>query len=131
MKRFPQIAFLNMEPSDAVEAKIRERVAGLERFSSHIMSCRVTVEMQAHHHRQGNLFHVSVDVKVPGGELVISRRHDLHHAHEDVYVAIRDAFDATRRQLEDFVRRQRGDVKSHAVAARRAKRARADIQHPS
>jgi cold shock CspA family protein len=28
-------------------------------------------------------------------------------------VAVRDAFDVARRQLEDFVRHQRGDVKSH------------------
>jgi len=50
---------------------------------------------------------------VPGGELVANREPDEHHAYSDVYVAIRDAFDAMRRQLEDYARRQRGQVKEH------------------
>ena len=125
-----QVAFRNMEPSDAVTAKVRQRVAALERFWPRLMSCRVAVELQHRHHHQGNLFHVRVDLKVPRGKLVASRRRDLHHAHEDVYVAIRDAFDATRRQLEDYARRRRGDVKVHAPT-RQARRARAGMQRPA
>jgi cold shock CspA family protein len=63
------------------------------------------------------LFRVRVDLKVPGGEIVVGRDPEAHHTHEDVYVAIRDAFDATRRLLEDHVRQGRGDVKLHAVPA--------------
>jgi ribosomal subunit interface protein len=110
-----QIVFRNMEPSAAVEAKIRERAAKLDSFHEHIMSCRVLVEAHHRHHHQGNLYHVRVDLKVPEAELVASREPDQHHAHEDVYVAIRDAFDAVRRQLEDYVRRRRGHVKEHTA----------------
>lgn len=131
MKLPLQIAFRNMQASDAVEARIRARAAALERFADDLVSCRVAVELQARHRHQGNLFRVRIDLKVPGRELVAGGGHDIDHAHEDVYVAIRDAFDAARRQLEDHARRRRGDVKTHRVPARRASRARAAIQRPS
>ena len=108
-----QITFRNMEPSEAVEVKIRERVEKLDNFYESIMSCRVVVEAAHKHHHKGNFYNVRVDLKVPGGELVASRESDLHHSYEDVYVAVRDAFDEIRRQLEDFARRQRQDVKTH------------------
>jgi cold shock CspA family protein len=56
---------------------------------------------------------VRVDVIVPGHEFVGHREPPLQHFHEDVYIAIRDAFDQVRRELEDHARRQRGDVKTH------------------
>ena len=113
MKLPLQIVFRNMAPSEAIEAKIRERTDRLDHFYEHIMSCRVIVEEHHRHHHQGNLYHVRVDMKVPEGELVASRDPAEHHAHEDVYVAIRDAFNSVRRQLEDYIRRRRGQVKVH------------------
>ena len=110
-----QIAFRHMDSSDAVAARIRERAEELERFFDRIMSCRVVVECRHPRRQQGNLFRVRVDLKVPGREIVVGRDPAAHHAHEDVYVAIRDAFDTTRRLLEDYVREARGDVKLHAV----------------
>ena len=110
-----QITFRHMDTSDAVAARIRERAEELERFFDRIMSCRVVVECRHPRRQQGNLFHVRVDLKVPGREIVVGRDPAAHHAHEDVYVAIRDAFDTTRRLLEDHVREARGDVKLHAV----------------
>jgi ribosome-associated translation inhibitor RaiA len=77
------------------------------------MSCRVVIELHHRHHHQGNLYHVRVDLKVPDAEIVASREPAEHHAHEDVYVAIRDAFNAVRRRLEDYIRRRRGVVKAH------------------
>jgi ribosomal subunit interface protein len=110
-----QITFRHMDSSDAVAARIRERTAELERVFDRITSCRVVVECRHPRHQQGNLFRVRVDLKVPGRELVVGRDPAAHQAHEDVYVAIRDTFDATRRLLEDHVRERRGDVKVHAV----------------
>ncbi len=110
-----QITFRHMDSSPAVEARIRERLAELERFFDRIISCRVVVESRHPRRRQGNLFRVRVDLKVPGAEVVVGRDPAAHHAHEDVYVAVRDAFDAARRLLEDHVREDRGDVKTHAV----------------
>lgn len=110
-----QITFRNMKASAAIEADIREKAAKLDEFCDQIMSCRVVVESRHHHHRKGNLYHVRVDITVPDHEIVVSREHDLHHAHEDVYVAIRDAFDNARRQLQDYNRRRQQHVKTHEV----------------
>jgi ribosome-associated translation inhibitor RaiA len=72
------------------------------------MSCHVSVEQPHRHKHQGRLFNVRITLHVPGGEFVVNRDH-----HEDVYVALQDAFAAARRQLEDNVRRLRGDVTLH------------------
>ena len=111
-----QITFRDMEPSAAVEANIREKAAKLELYYDRIMSCRVVVQAPHAHHHQGRLYQVHIDLGVPEGELVVSHEH--HHkdqAHEDVYVAIRDSFDAMKRQLEDYARKRRGKVKQHAA----------------
>jgi ribosomal subunit interface protein len=113
MKLPVEIVFKNLDPSVAIEAKIRERVEKLDVFYDQIMSCRVVVEAPHKHHHTGKLYRVLIDVTVPDDELIVSRTPDQHHAHEDVYVAIRDAFDAMRRQLEDYSRRRRQKVKQH------------------
>jgi len=108
-----QITFHGIPHSDAVEAKIREKAGKLDRFHSHIMGCRVAVEAEHHHHHQGNQYHIRIDITTPRKELVISREHHDKKAHEDIYVAIRDAFNAATRQLEDYARIQQGKVKTH------------------
>ena len=106
-----QITMHGIGHSDALEANIRERVAKLERFHPHLVSCRVAVEQLRKHHLQGREFTIRLDLRVPGREIVVTRDH-----HEDIEVALRDAFDAARRQLEESAREQRGDVKSHETA---------------
>lgn len=108
-----QITFRGIPHSDAVEAKIREKANKLDRFHSHIMSCRVAVESEHHHHHQGNQYHIRIDITTPRKELIISREHHDKQAYEDIYVAIRDAFNAATRQLEDYARIQQGKVKTH------------------
>jgi cold shock CspA family protein/ribosome-associated translation inhibitor RaiA len=110
-----QVTFRGMEPSDAIEARIRQRAEELERFHGRIMACRVVVESAHRHHRKGRIHHIRVDLTVPGGEIVVNRDPPEHHAHEDIHVAIRDAFDAARRQLEDHLRRARSDTKFHEI----------------
>jgi ribosomal subunit interface protein len=108
-----QIHFDDMDRSEAIEQAIREKLEKLERFAPDIVSCRVTVAAPHKHHRHGRLYHVAVDVRVPGGEVMANRDPGAHHSHEDVYVALRDAFNAAQRQLQDIVRIQRGKVKAH------------------
>ena len=110
-----QITFRGMEPSDAIDVNIRKKAEELERFTEHITGCRVIVEAPHKHHLKGMLYSVKVDITLPGKEIVVSRHPDEHHAHEDVYVAIRDAFNAAGRQLEDYVRRRRSKVKTHEL----------------
>jgi ribosomal subunit interface protein len=111
-----QITFHNMPASEALEMKIRGRADKLEKFSDSIIGCRVAIEVPHHHHAAGRHYLVRVEVTVPGEKLIARREPDAHHAYTDVYVAIRDAFDTARRQLEDYERRRRGQVKAHEVA---------------
>ena len=136
-----QITFRNMPPSEAIENAVKEKAAKLESFYNRIMSCRVVVEAPHRHHHKGKAYQVRIDLTVPGGELVINRApqrlaaaklnvsalseeelaesHEpsKHAAHEDVYVAIRDAFNAAGRKLQDHARRQSGAVKVHESLA--------------
>ena len=110
-----QITFRDIPRSEALEADIREKAAKLDQFYEKVMACRVMVEAPHSHHHKGNLYHIRIDLTVPGGEIVVKRGPQEHHAHEDPYVAVRDAFNAAQRQLQDYARKQRGKVKSHAT----------------
>jgi ribosome-associated translation inhibitor RaiA len=108
-----EITFRHMNHSAALEAVVREHAAKLDRFHPHMTSCRVMIEELHGGHHKGAVFHVRLDVTVPGGELVAHSEPPPQHFHEDVRVAIRDAFDEMRRELQGNIQRRRGDVKSH------------------
>lgn len=108
MKQPLQIVFHGMERSDAVEDAVRRKCEHLDRFASDLMACRVVVDLEQQHKHQGRPFGVRVGVTMPGRELVVNRVEN-----EDVYIALRDAFDDMKRQLEDLVRQRRGDQKQH------------------
>jgi ribosomal subunit interface protein len=112
-----EITFRGIEHSDAVETRIREKAAKLEQYCDQIISCRVAVEAEHHHQHQGNLYKVRIDLSVPHKHIVVSKDHHDKQSHEDLYVALRDAFAAATRQLEEHVRIQRGEVKSHRVSS--------------
>ncbi|MFY9317628.1 MAG: HPF/RaiA family ribosome-associated protein [Burkholderiales bacterium] len=101
-----QVTFHGMPQSAALDTAIRQHAGKLDRFHPHMMSLRAVVEQVARHKQQGKEFTVRLDIKVAGSEIAINRDHD-----EDPFVAVRDAFGAARRKLEDHARRQRGDVK--------------------
>jgi ribosomal subunit interface protein len=105
-----QVTYRGMESSAAIEDAVREKAAKLEQFHPRLMSCRVVIEQAGRHQTKGKQFVVRVDLKAPGGEIAVNRDHD-----QDVYAALRDAFDAARRKLEDFIRESRGDVKHHEL----------------
>ena len=108
------VAFEGLDESDAVQTAAMRHARSLERFCGRILACTVVFARAHHHGRRGSLFTVRVRVSVPGRDIVTSHEHRWNHAHEDIFVALRDAFLATRRQLEDHVRVMRGDVKHHA-----------------
>jgi cold shock CspA family protein len=112
-----RITFRDMPTSAAVEARVREHVEALELLHPRITGCHVVVEEHHRHQRQGRLYHVTVHLVIPEGEIVVKRDPAEHHAHEDVYVAVRDAFDAAARRLQDHLRRARGVVKQHEPTA--------------
>lgn len=108
-----EISFNNMDPSDSIEARVREKVARLEQFYDRITSCHVFIDAAHKRHRKGNTYEVRIEVRVPGQELAVNNKPGDVHAHEDVYVAIRDAFKAMERQIKKWKARATGDVKAH------------------
>ena len=106
----PQITYRRMEHSPAMDARIRELVAKLESVHPKITHVHVVVDELDRNKRNGNLFNVRVDVHVPGQDIAAT-----HQEHEDAYVAIGDAFDVLGRQLEEHVRKLRGEVKRHTA----------------
>jgi cold shock CspA family protein len=125
------ITFRNLERSDFIEEWIRTEAEKLETFFNGIISCRVTVEVPHRHHKRGKQYRVRIELAVPGKKLVISHRPDLEgwakklgaaklkreleveSPHKNLRWAIQDAFRATGRRLEDYVRRRRGQTKIH------------------
>jgi cold shock CspA family protein/ribosome-associated translation inhibitor RaiA len=136
MKLPIQIAFHNLPRSDRIEAMIRKEAAKLDSFYDRIMGCHVVVDIPHRHRVQGNPYNVRIDITVPGEEMVVNREPSLHSAqqdidaedwskaveagvsHKDVGVAVRKGFGTARRLLQDYARRQRGDVKVHAPEPR-------------
>ncbi len=108
-----QITFRDLPHSETMEAEIRQRAEKLDHFFPRITACRVVIERPHRHHHQGKLYHIRVDITVPGDEIVVNRDPSKNHAHEDGFVAIRDAFEAAKRQLQDYVRRHHTEVKVH------------------
>jgi cold shock CspA family protein len=106
-----QLTFHQLPPSDALELDVNRWVSELEGMFDGIVGCRVVIDAPHHHHHKGSRYRVHVELGVPRGPIVVDRSGDENGAHEDPYVAIRDAFLAVRRQLEDHVRRLRGQVK--------------------
>jgi hypothetical protein len=96
-----------MPRSPALEARIRRAVSDLETFFDGIVGCRVSVAAPHRHHHHGRLYHVVVEISVPGMRIVVGRSPDEQTSHIAAHVAVRDAFRAARRRLEDYVHRLR------------------------
>ena len=111
-----EISFHNLDFSTAVEAKVRTRIQGLEKLFGRITSCHVHIE--APHQRRGNRFEVRIETRIPGAELAVSNDPGNSKAHDDIYVALRDAFNAMGRQLKRWKRRMRGEGKHCPETAR-------------
>ena len=97
-----------MDTSAAVETRVRELANHLGVFSDRIQSCRVVVDSPHRHHHQGKVFNVKVQLALPGEDVVVDMERPQRDGHEDVYVVLRDAFDAARRQLQQRMSALRG-----------------------
>jgi ribosome-associated translation inhibitor RaiA len=109
-----QVTFEEIAHSDAVEARVREEMDMLEQFYARIISARVAISRPQHRHHKGGTYRVRIHLTLPdAADIAVSRDPAATGAHEDVYVTIRDAFKAARRQLQDVVRKRQGHVKQH------------------
>ena len=105
-----RITFRHLQPSPAVEARVREHVERLERFHQRITSCQVIVEAPAAHRHSGAPFNVKIALSLPGAEINVHSERSDDPAHADVYIALRDAFDIVKRCLNHHEREHRGGV---------------------
>lgn len=108
-----KITFRDFDSSDAIRSAIQKRVDHLGHLFDRILNCEVVVSAPHRHHNKGKIFHVQIHLHVPGQVVHITRNPEKNLAHQDVYVALRDAFDAAERKLEDFIRVMRREVKQH------------------
>ena len=107
MKVPAQITFKDIDHSDAIESRVRDKIAKLETYSDRITSCRVVIAAPHRHRHKGKIYDVRIDLTLPGEEIAVAHEGPENHAHEDVYVAIRDSFEAARRQLKRHIRQVR------------------------
>jgi cold shock CspA family protein/ribosome-associated translation inhibitor RaiA len=108
-----QITFRHMNPSPAMEARIRALAARFDNLGNDITRCHVIVERPEQHKHHGGLFDVTIDMTLGDAEIAIRGTHPADHSHEDPYLALHDAFRAARRKLEDYQRKRHHDVKTH------------------
>jgi cold shock CspA family protein/ribosome-associated translation inhibitor RaiA len=108
-----QIEFDGLPASDEVKDRIWSHIDHLDKLFPRITDARVVVCQSHHRHHKGNLYKVRIEVNVPRKRLVVAHEPHDKHSHEDVYVALSDAFQAMQRQLRDYGRRLRGEVKIH------------------
>ena len=94
------LTFRQLSPSSSVQARVREALEHLERFYGRITGCRVVIGAPDGHRTKGAPFTVKVDLTLPGHRLCVDTGRVENPRHTDVYVAVHDAFDTLRRQLE-------------------------------
>lgn len=112
-----RITFRNLSHSDAVEARIREKAQKLQRFSNLLTDAHVVVDAPHRHHHKGRTYHVAIELHLAGAPLVVNRDPGKDHGHEDVYVALRDAFDVAVRRLDEHVSKGRHEERLAQVGA--------------
>ena len=115
MKTPLQIAFHNLPHSKAIERTVQEAIDRLEATHDRITSCHVIVDQPHRHHKEGNLFQVRIDLKMPGAELVVKREMVGSHDHGELSLVILEAFEEMQTQIEEFINRRRGFVKTHSA----------------
>jgi len=102
-----QIVFHNIDPSDAVTDSVNKRVEKLRRFNGDIIGGRVVLDSPHNNHHKGKVYSVALELHTPNKEVVVTQEQHDNHAHEDLYVAIRDAFNAAERQLKSVDKKHR------------------------
>jgi cold shock CspA family protein len=134
MQRPPAITIRGLREKAEIDADVRKRLDKLATFCPSIVAARVLVEPAERHHRHGNRYRVRIELSVPGEEIVVAheassrpdartraegtkrKQDEPDRTHKDPAVALRNAFVAAGRRLQDYVRRRRGSVKRHNAA---------------
>jgi len=106
-----QLSFHGCDHSTAVESEIQAHVAKIETYYGRIIGCRVVVELPHKSHQQGKLFHVNIDVSLPGAGHMLHNDRGQDPAHEDIHIAVRDAFNAIEHQIKKNIGKRRTEAR--------------------
>jgi putative sigma-54 modulation protein len=107
------IHFHGLEKSEAVESKVKEKVAKLKRHFDRMTACRVVLEAPNRNAAKAKVFSVKIEVSVPNGKpIIINHEREGAHAHEDLNLAIRDAFEAATRRVDEVGAKIAGRAKA-------------------
>ncbi|GGD27896.1 HPF/RaiA family ribosome-associated protein [Sinisalibacter lacisalsi] len=106
-----ELSFQHVEPTEEIKDLVREKVDQLDGIYDGITSCHVYIRAPHQSQRTGDLYEVTIEVRIPGKELVVNRHRHDQPEREHLKVAIRDAFDAMQRDLKSASRKLQGDVK--------------------
>lgn len=106
------ITFQGIAPSDAITAKVEERIAKLEAMCPELHKCHVWVRAPNKKHK-ATQYLIDISAELPGQTLAVTRHPGDDNAHTDVYVAIRDAFNAMERKLRKWSDTHKGRPETH------------------
>jgi hypothetical protein len=133
METIPTVTFRGARHTDSLEAYALKHLEKLQKYGPSIVGAHVIIERADRHHRDGNRWHVRINLRVPGEEIVVAhdatagaiakgrsrqrlrKGDEVERSHRSAHVAVRSAFASARRRLQDYERRRRGDVKTHAI----------------
>jgi ribosomal subunit interface protein len=102
-----QIVYHNIDQTDAITDAVQKRISKLERFCDQIITGRVVLDSPHNNHHKGKVYSVGVEIHTPVKEVRVNQEQHDNHAHEDLYIAIRDAFDVAERQLKSVDKKHR------------------------
>jgi ribosome-associated translation inhibitor RaiA len=103
MQIAPEITFEGSDSSDAARVQVLSEIKRLETHNQRITGCRVKVIAPSHKHRHGVGFQVHIWLTLPPhGNIVVDNTAADDTRHEHAAVAIKDAFAAARRQIDDL-----------------------------
>lgn len=117
MQTAPQIDFQGIEASADRRQKVLSQIERLEERFGRATACRVVVKGPGGRHQTGGLYEINIHLALPDKrEVAVERTPHQDERFQDFDFALNDAFKRANRQLQDQVRRMRGDVKQHEAS---------------
>ena len=102
-----QVVYHNIDQSEAISEAVQKRIGKLKRYCDHIINGRVVLDSPHNNHYKGKVYSVTLEIHTPELEVRVNQDQHDNHAHEDLYVAIRDAFNVAERQLKSIDKKHR------------------------
>jgi putative sigma-54 modulation protein len=98
-----EIHFHGIEKSTAVEERVREKVSKLDKHFGRMTRCRVVLEAPHRNPQKPKAYQIKIEISLPRRRPIVVRHERAGaHANEELPLAIRDAFEAALRKVDDI-----------------------------